>query len=219
MLCQINTMLTCCSISPLNGLMTIPIALSLKAKGAKNMQIDFPDPVAIRTKTSLPCSRGRSASSWPSRKLENEEYFCRTSQSLPYIEQLVSDMQSLAGSWTSYGHLQKRLVTDSLLAEAIPGCQLIGIVANFESARQFLVQTTIAHVIVVKCFVVLCNWQKPWLSFQLYKPSLYFCLSYELLDHTVGPVDTHSKRSYIATSYVCLDLFWNSGHNHLTNNP
>ena len=170
--------------------MTTPIALSLKTKGTKNMQIDFPDPVAIRTKISLPCSRGRSASSWPSWKLENKKYFCKTSQSLPYIEHLVSDMRS--GSWLPYGHLQNRLVTDSLPAKAIPGCQLIGSVANFERARQLLVQTTSRrlHTWLWLSFFFFCFFfffffffffRKRWLSFWLCKPSLYFCLSLSLV--------------------------------------
>ena len=67
-----NTKYTCWSIKAFRGLMMTPIADSGPiARGARNMQRDFPAPVAIRTNTSLPWTRGKRASSWPGRKLEN----------------------------------------------------------------------------------------------------------------------------------------------------
>ena len=174
MLHPINTTLTCCSISPLKGLMTKPMALLLRAKGPRNMQSDFPDPVAIRAKTSLPCSRGMSASSWPSRKLENEKYFCKTSWSLSYIEQLVSDM-------VSHGHLQKRRVTDLLLAEAIPECQLIHQYlkprANFTFELRILCWK-IVHVIYIRQSV-----QSKYFRY------LFLSRWFVTTDHNAGPMD------------------------------
>ena len=45
--------LTCWSIKALRGLITTAIESLLTANGGKNMQKDFPDPVAILTNTSL----------------------------------------------------------------------------------------------------------------------------------------------------------------------
>lgn len=62
---------TCWSMSALRGLITMPIADSPTARGARNMHRDFPEPVAILTNTSRPWTTGSSASSWPGRKAGN----------------------------------------------------------------------------------------------------------------------------------------------------
>lgn len=69
---------TCCSISPFSGLNTTPIALSLFASGARNMHMVFPEPVAIRMKTSWPCRTERDASNCPGRKVECPKYLHST---------------------------------------------------------------------------------------------------------------------------------------------
>ena len=56
---------TCSSISPLKGLITIPMPFFWAASSARNMQRDFPAPVAIRTNTSCPWRTGNTASNCP----------------------------------------------------------------------------------------------------------------------------------------------------------
>ena len=66
---------TCWSIRVLSGLITTPIACSLIASGGRNMQIDFPEPVAMQTETSSYwCMIGSIVSSCPSRKSSNLKY-------------------------------------------------------------------------------------------------------------------------------------------------
>ena len=60
--------LTCCSMSAFNGLTTMPIAFLPTQSGGRNMHNDFPEPVAIRTKTSWQCNTGKTASSCPGLK-------------------------------------------------------------------------------------------------------------------------------------------------------
>ncbi len=51
------------------------------ARGAKNMQILFPDPVAMRTKASLPCTMESAACICPGRKVEKLKCLLNTSWS------------------------------------------------------------------------------------------------------------------------------------------
>lgn len=66
-----------CSPKALRGLTITAIDLLLTAMGGRNMQRDFPDPVAILTKTSLQCSNGSIASNCPGLKPANLKYFWR----------------------------------------------------------------------------------------------------------------------------------------------
>ena len=63
--------LTCLCIRPLNGPTMTATLPSLSVRGTEKPRKDFPVPVAILTKASLPCSTGNIASSWPQRKFSS----------------------------------------------------------------------------------------------------------------------------------------------------
>ena len=68
----------------------IPMAELLIVNTGRNMQIDLPPPVAMRTNTSRLCKTGKTASNYPGLKDENPKYFwrvcstwCRTTHASP----------------------------------------------------------------------------------------------------------------------------------------
>ena len=81
--------LTCCSIRQLRGLIITPTAVSLSAKGARNMHNDFPAPVAMRTRTSLPCMTANSASNCPGRKVVYLKYFSKAASNFSFAKHCV----------------------------------------------------------------------------------------------------------------------------------
>ena len=93
LLCNFFLPHTCCSIRPLSGLITIPIAFSLLASGPRNIHRLFPDPVATRTKTSFPCMAARDASNCPGRNLEYPKHFTSTLERLVWQGQGVLPLQ------------------------------------------------------------------------------------------------------------------------------
>ena len=95
--------LTCWSIKALRGLITTAIESLLTANGGRNMQRDFPDPVAILTNTSLRCSKGNITSICPGLKPANLKYFWRVFSRRVLAGQcksLQSELAHMAFSWS-----------------------------------------------------------------------------------------------------------------------